>query len=265
MAFSQVIYEQAPRTSTLGAAITQSAANIGGSIVEAAKIRREQNEKLVSLTLPFLPKLANNPELMAAFTSHPDFSRILGAYNNIGLSSVFKFDPSSGSYGVNLPPHIPSVEEGFVESLGQQYAPGSPEYYKALSEAYTAKNLDPYSRAVLAQRGDEAVLTQEERLQKEARERAQRESYAKALGEALTSRDIRQQASEELGETELERPYEYGGFPVLGFGRKHARTLSEVPINEREKAFPKISKRRKAIEQRLAEERARQIAYGPNA
>jgi len=264
MAFSQVIFQQAPRANTMGQAITQGAANIGGSLVQAAQLRRQQNEKLVQISMPFIQRLVNDPEQMSQFTSHPDFGRILGAYKSVGLGSVFKFDPSTGSYNVSLPPQIPGLEEAFVQNVGKRLGFGTPEFGKEIEDIVRAKNLDPFTKSLLATQGRElgdlSTETDSERLAREKAEGQRRLAVSKRTQELIRDRDVRAQVQEELGDIQLERPFEFGGF--LGLGRKSANFLRDVPESKRQKALPDLSKRRRALAKEIAERQAKLEVLG---
>lgn len=191
MALAGIIQQQAPQPNPMGQALVQGAQNIGNAAFQAAQIKQQKNEKLVTMALQFLPKLANDPTMLQQFTSHPDFAQILGAFNQVGLGSVFKYDPGSGAYNVSIPADIPSMEEEYTKMLNKRYTPGSPEWQKGVLD-YKSATSDPYTRAIKTQLADAAITTPEEQAAADARKvtadtaaRGQRKDYNTAFGKAM--------------------------------------------------------------------------------
>lgn len=137
MALAGTIYGQAPTPNPLGAALISSAQNLGNAQVEGQKIKRQQDEQLVTLTMNFLPKLANNPDLMQQFTSHPDFGRVLGAFNRVGLGSVFPRDPKTGGYSVAIPPDTLSLDQMVGQDIQSLHPGNDPTARQARIDAAT--------------------------------------------------------------------------------------------------------------------------------
>lgn len=165
MAFSQVIQEQPESPNPLGQAIERSAGTIGESMVRGADYKRQQSDKLVTMTMQFLPQLMDNPQMLKQFTGHPDFGPILAAFQKSGLGNVWSRDAATGSYKVNVPKARPTTLEGmFIDEIYKDpklTAPGA-NLLPTIISGMQASSMNPYARAIATAEGDDAVVTDEE-------------------------------------------------------------------------------------------------------
>ena len=241
---------QPPRPNAMGQAIVQGASNIGSSMYQAAQIKQQKQEKLVTMALQFLPKLANDPTMLAQFTGHQDFAQILGAFNQVGLGSVFKYDAGSGAYNVNIPADIPSMEEEYSKALSKRYTPGSPEWMSGVLD-YKRAGVDPYARAVATQKADADVTTPEEQA-------------------ALDARDIAAGAAKNRGITDYKKAFdtEYAGAlrPAAQQRKKaKARMTTKTPgflgFGSKTSMKPGLPSQ-EAFQTRIARKRTQRLNYG---
>ena len=255
MALAGYAQQPPPSPNPMGQAIVQGAQNVGNSMYQAAQIKQQKQEKLVTLAMQFLPKLANNPEMLKQFTSHPDFAQILGAFNQTGLGSVFKYDAGSGSYNVNIPADIPSMEESYTQMLNKRYTPGSPEWQSGVLD-YKRAGVDPYARAIATQQADADITTPEEqaaldarKISQETAERIKRKTYGDAYSKALSPMGPEGQQANAAYSSKLPRfqPKTEGWF-----GEK------KVPTDRSSKR----TKAKSSYQQHLAKRTAQNLAYG---
>lgn len=140
MGLNGVIYEQAPRPNPMGAALQQAGTAISEGYRQGRELQRQKDQQLVALTMQFLPRFADNPQMLQTFTNHPDFGNIMGAFSRVGMGNVFMRDPGTGSYKISIPPEQKSLEQLYAQAVQS----GDKDLQAKYLEGLSAKGLGSY-------------------------------------------------------------------------------------------------------------------------
>jgi hypothetical protein len=115
-----------------------------GGMETARNEKKQRDETLVKLALTFLPKMNDNPKMLAQFTSHPDFAEIRGAFERTGMSSVFARDPQTGGYKINIPSEDVTLDQLLTRTVRDRIQNGQltdEQAQDTLMEAYQSKSM----------------------------------------------------------------------------------------------------------------------------
>lgn len=158
MPLGGVIYEQNPRPNPMGAAIQQAGAAIGEGYRQGKELQRTKDQQLVTMALQFLPRMADNPDMLRQFTGHKDFGNILGAFQRTGLGSVFTRSPQ-GSYTVNVPADQQTLEQMYASAVKKKMSGGFVEdgHVDMLLSGLSAKAYGSAAGRILAKEGADAI------------------------------------------------------------------------------------------------------------